>query len=145
MNKQLHHRGFHRFHTTNTNYIMMPCLAVWYPDLPHYRLLPKSKPLRAAALQCLPSRMHHRRQCSLWDSHMHTHTHAHSCGPGVGGDLTSGAQQALSSPPTHLFDQALTCLHNKLFSHQNMKSSLINSIRPGARFMSKRICCLMSE
>lgn len=75
MTKQLHHRGFHRFHTTNTNYIMMPCLAVWYPDLPHYRLLPKSEPLRAAALQCLLSRMHHRRQCSL---HTHTRTHVHT-------------------------------------------------------------------
>ncbi len=63
----------------------MPCLAVWHPDLPHYRLLPKSKPQSLGVWQ----------RCSVCRAGCTTDnnaasralSHTHSCGPGGGGGL----------------------------------------------------------
>ena len=87
-------------HNKQQPYHMMPCLALWYPDLPHYRLLPKSKPQSLGVWQlCSVCRA----GCTT-DNNAASRTlsHTHSCGPGGGGgggDLTSGAQQALSTSP----------------------------------------------
>lgn len=113
----------------------MPCLAVWYPDLPHYRLLPKSEP------QCLQSKMHHRQQYSLQDSH----THMHSCGPGGWGgpNLRSSAGfvyfPPTSTPPPLFPSFLIVYLHNKLFltpEHEEPFQSI--SLRARAEIYVKR-------
>lgn len=60
---------------------MKPCLACWYPDLPHYRLLPKSQ----------PQSLRVRQLCSVCragcttdnNAACRTLSHTHSCGPVV--------------------------------------------------------------
>lgn len=81
----------------------------------------------------------------LLPSLSHTHTFLWACW--WWGDLTSGAQQALSTspPPPSLQLQATPTflpsvhLHNKLFSHQkqNMRTVLINSIKSQERDLCK--------
>lgn len=108
----------------------MPCLAVWYPDLPHYRLLPKSEP------QCLQSKMHHRQQYSLQDSH----THMHSCGPGGWGGPNLRSSAGFVYFPPHFFPSFLIVyLHNKLFltpEHEEPFQSI--SLRARAEIYVKR-------
>lgn len=76
--KQLLHRGFSsRFHTTNSNFITWG--LVWYPDLPHNRLLP-SPSLRVSEYSSSAVFAEQDAPQTTMQPPGPSHTHTHSCG-----------------------------------------------------------------